>query len=268
MGREEIDRKKITIVDFLYKDMNLINSFYSQMFQGSISSITKTEISATTSVNEGNLNLGVAGGKLSSDQSESQSIASNINPLDSIVLDLIEALNVHTFDGKLAEHNDNSLVSIKGNLIFRDYKIISDILPMITNSNLVPEFSQPVNPNAKSKTEKAFTLGKLMQNIINIIPHGLEFEIVTEDRENIIAIIEEEFLTIKPNDLIRAYGDVIPNQWTIIGIIDRTNKTEIKSKSQFKNGVDEVTKAFYQAMGNNENGFIIRPVVIYRKIKY
>lgn len=266
MGCEEDKSQENTLVDFLYKDMYLINSFYSQMFNGTLNSVVKTELSSDISNDEANLGIGIIGAKLSSSEKVDQTISSKIDPMDAVILKLIEALGINITEESLENVEEGHVVGIKGKLMFRDYKVINDLMPIFSETNIVPQFSQPIDANAKGKNKK-FTIGKLIQKLISILPFGLEFELITQHDEHIISIIKEEYLTIKPNDLIRTYGLTLPGEWTVIGILDSTASLQCNSKSEFKNGVDEITKVYYDTMNEGACNYVIRPITIYRKIQ-
>lgn len=267
MGDEKIGYRQNYVIDFLYKDMSLINSFYSQHFNGTLSSIVKKEMSCDESSQEGNVGLGgIFGGKVSSNESINKAIESNIDPMDVVIIELMNALQVKIFDESLENIDDSGIFGLKGNLMFRNYNVINDLLPIITDSNLVPEFNNPVNPNAKGKDRK-FTMGKMIQKFISVLPFGLEFEILTKNEEHVTAIIKDEYLTIKPSDLIRMYGLTLPGEWTAVGILDKASPVKFNSKSEFKNSIDIVTELYYQSMNEDSSGYILRPIVIYRKVQ-
>lgn len=267
MGDKEIEYEENSIIDFLYKDMILINSFYSQCFNGKLNSIVKKEISADVAANEASFGLtGLMGGKVSSNKTINQSIESSIEPMDTLIIKLIEELNIDVSNDNLENISTGSIVAIKGSLMFRDYNVINELLPLISEMNVIPEFNNPLNPNAKGKSRN-FTFGKLMEKLVSILPFGLEFEVVTGNAEHITAIIKDEYLTIKPNDLIRTYGLTLPSEWTIIGIIDKVPSLNLSSNSQFKAGIDGITQYYYDTMNEGSCGYVLRPIVVYRKIK-
>lgn len=267
MGNEKIEHGQNYVIDFLYKDMSLINSFYSQYFNGVFNSITKKEISSDGTNKEAKAGLsGLFSGKVSSNESINRAIESNINPLDALIIELVGALELNTFEGNLDKIEENGIYKLEGQIMFRDYSIIKDLVPMISQSNLVPEFNQPMNPNSKGK-ERKFTNGMMIQKMLSALPFGLEFEVITEKKEHITAIIKDEFLTIKPSDLIRMYGLTFPNEWTIIGILDRASSIQFESQSQIKSCIDSVTQVCYDLLNEESYGYTIRPIVIYRKIK-
>ncbi|EPY2277911.1 hypothetical protein ACXAT3_002663 [Clostridium sporogenes] len=267
MGNEKIKHEQNYVIDFLYKDMSLINSFYSQYFNGTLSNIVKKEMACDETGQEGSVGLkGLFGGKISSNESINKAIESNINPLDALIIELISVLNLNTFEDNLCEIRESGIYKIEGNIMFRDYSIINDLVPIISETNLVPEFNKPLNPNSKGK-ERRNTIGNMIEKLISVMPFGLEFEVVTKNKEHLTAIIKEEFLTIKSSDLIRMYGLTLPDDWTIIGILDKASSNQLESNSKFKTSIDAVIQVYNELIDESSYGYTIRPIVIYRKVK-
>ena len=262
-GQEEsITGKETTLIEFLYKDSNLINSFYSQIFGGNLNNIIKTELSIDEFSNTGGMNFAtIAKVDNAKKYGTHETISENYDPLDNKVLKLLESFELKP--SKLSEAKTGTIIATKGNLIFRNYDSLNKILPFMGSNDLIPGFNDPINPGTKGK--KALTMGKLITQVFNLMPYGLEFEILTSDNENAICILKDNFLTIDSNDLLRAYGTNIPDEWTIIGIIDTPVKITKKSTNQFKSAIDEATNAF-ASMALDNNSTIIRPIAIYRKL--
>lgn len=263
MGKNERkDRQKITLIDFLYKDTNLINSFYSQIFGGDLTGLTKSEV-ATDEVNsllEGN--VGVIKGNGSAKHSNTRNITQNINPYDSKVIELLEAFNLEKTT--LNSAVSGSIIAIDGKLTYRNFDIISQIIPFISKNNLVPDFDKPLDPNARGKS-KQNTMGSMIQDIMKLLPYGLEFGLDSLSNETATCILKQECLTISPDDLFRSYGNSIPNSWTVIGILDLTEIREITNPTEFKSIID-MSSAAFSAIALTQNTNVIRPIAIYRKL--
>lgn len=264
MGKQEQleNSEEITLIDFLYKDTNLINSFYSQIFGGDLTALTKSEISADENSNDltGSIKL-VKGSKLTK-HSNTENTTKNINPYDSKVVELLHQFNLDILP--LKDAHGGSIIAIKGQLIYRNYDIIDKMLPFISKSKLVPEFDKPIDPNARGKN-KNNTVGKTIQAFIDMIPYGLEFAVETNTNETATCIINKEHLTISPDDLFRAYGNSLPGSWTIIGLLDITENRVDDSNQEFKGFIDIANSAFASTVLEN-NANVIRPIAIYRKL--
>lgn len=148
---------------------------------------------------------------------------------------------------------------------YRNFDIINEILPVIQRNNLVPEFNQKIDPNARGKS-KNITLGSMIKDMLNLIPYGLEFGVSTVDNEDAVCIIQEEFLSLSANDLFRAYGNNIPNTWTIIGILDIATTENSNYADNFRNSLD-ITMNAVSTMLLSDNTKVIRPIAIYRNLR-
>lgn len=261
-NEELATREEIALIDFLYKDMDLINSFYSQIFGGDLSSLSRAEISVDETSNNSECGLPVAKISNSSKMGTSKELVENINPHDYKVIKLLESFNLTAKE--LGDCDAGSIVAVKGTLLFRNYESISSILPFISDFNLVPEFNKPISPNAKGK-ERNLTTGKLVAQVLKMMPYGLEIEVTTQDNEMATCIISDNALTIPSNDLLRTYGTNLPGEWTIIGILDTHANGSKVSKNSFKSSIDAATEAF-AAMALDKSSSIIRPIAIYRHL--
>ncbi|WP_123053104.1 hypothetical protein [Clostridium sp. JN-1] len=265
MGKQEQyeNSEEITLIDFLYKDTNLINSFYSQIFGGDIMTLSKSEICADESSNNIGGSIKIASGSTSSKRSDTQNITKNINPYDYKVLELLQRFNLTIHS--LSDAHEGSIIATKGKLTYRDYNIIDQIFPFIEKNKLVPEFNTPINPNMRGKN-KNNTLGKAIQDIIKMIPYGLEFSVETTTDETATCIINKEYLTISPDDLFRSYGNIIPSIWTIIGILDVTELNTINNMTEEFKGIIDGTNSVFASMVLKNNANVIRPIAIYREL--
>ena len=263
MGNEKKEsEQKDTLIDFLYKDTKLIESFYAQLFGGNLTMVKKAYAEGNESNKMANVGILAAKGELTYKKNDNKEITTNINPHDYKIITLLEELNLNKSIS--LDVPTGTIVAIEGNLIFRNYDTINKLLPFMTNNNLVPEFNNPVYSNSKGKA-KSLTIGKMLTQIFQLLPYSLEFELCTNDNKSAICILKEEALTISPDDILRSYGTNIPSSWTIVGIIDFPPKLKNKSSNNFKDTIDQATNAFSEFIIDT-NAPTIKPIAIYRKI--
>ncbi|SHJ91977.1 DUF6414 family protein [Tepidibacter formicigenes] len=268
MGETERNCQQNTLIDFIYRDNNLIDSFYSQIFSGNLSAITKTETISDEIATGIDGSIKVLKGNVATKENSSQTLTSNIDPHDFKLLNLISELNIEIINDRLMNCPEKKLVAIKGNLIFRDYAMLNKLIPFITESGMIPGFDSPVIPNSRGKNKK-FTIGKLMEKMISFIPNNIEFELITDTDESATIIIKEEFLTLSPNEILISYGKTLPSEWTVVGLLDANCSNTIKSKCEFKNNIDDLSKVYFEMLNEDKtNKFVIRPIAIYRHISY
>lgn len=258
MGQETTEKN--VVIDFLYKDINLINSFYSQLFGGNLTEIQKSELALDQTKGSTNLKIPILNAGISNTHSNNRNITKNINPYDFKIIELLEEFNLK--ETSIDEADKNSIISISGTLTYRNYNILSKVIPLISKMNIIPDFNNPINTNAKGKNKK-FTLGDMMIDFINLLPYGIEFDVQTSLGENATCIINPEQLTISESDLFRSYGSSIPGEWKILGIIDSAESRALNSTNEFKAGIDEAIKAFSETFFSTL-GYVIRPITIYR----
>ena len=267
MGQETTEKN--VVIDFLYKDIDLINSFYSQLFGGNLTKISKTEVAADEVSNEMKASITVLSGKSNSKKSTNRNMQKEFDPLDTKIIDFLESLNLP--ETNLSSSKNNSIVSVKGSTLLRSFEILNKLIPMICEGNLVPEFNVPFNENAKGKNRN-FTNGKFLSKLLDVMPYGLELELKTNNGECASCVLKDKFLTISSTDLLRVYGSNLPGEWTVVGIIDESIKSDqqnnnIVSNNDFKNLIDSANQAITILLGEGTKK-IIRPIVIYREVYY
>lgn len=263
MGKQENKQcEENTLIDFLYKDTDLINSFYSQLFGGNTTLIKKTEEYSNELSGSIEGNGIIIKGDVNGKKSDTKDLATTINPHDYKIIELLQNMNLKkTIPDEIS---NGTIVTIEGSLLFRNYDILSKILPFIGKNNLVKEFNNPINPASKGK-EKNITIGKVLTQFVELMPYGLEFEIFTENNKSFLCIVKEQNLTITPNDILRAYTNYFDGKWTVVGIIDKPMLNRKKSISEMRGLFDQASEVFSQMMSDKLT-YIIRPIVIYRKL--
>lgn len=264
MGNKEKEfKQEDTMIDFLYKDTKLIDSFYSQLFGGNLTLVKKTSTEENESNKVANIGMAIAKGELSHKKNDSKEMTNNINPHDYKIKILLDALNLNK-STLLDPETTGTIVAVEGNLIFRNYDTINKLIPFMAANNLLKNLNISLDPNAKGKN-KSLTIGKMITQIFQLLPYSLEFELCTDNNKNATCILKEDALTISPDDILRSYGANIPSSWIVVGIIDFPIKLKKKSSNDFKKTIDEATDAFSDFIIDRVSP-VIRPIVIYRKL--
>lgn len=261
MGRRNQEEEKV-VVDFLYKDNELVNSFYSQLFLGNTTMVKKNQGRSEKVSGDVKAGIGPINGTTSAEKDTYKDMTETIIPHDYKIIQLLEELDLIPND-KIENLKPGSIVSIRGELTFRDYDCLNKLIPFMAETDFIAELNKTLAPNMKGK--KKITYRSLLTQMLKLIPYGLEFELVTDNEEFATCILNENSLSIKPNDMNRAYGPKIPSIWNVVGIIDYPEKLKKKSKSQIKSSLDEITQAFSTMLLDTAMP-TIKPIVIYRKI--
>lgn len=254
MGNQTEDTKRL--IDFLYKDTELIASLYAQIFAGNINFINKSQ----SELDERNTDLGggiagVASLKAQSKTSNTSILQQSIDPHDYRISQILEELQLDILNN-VSDSRPNQLVIVEGNILIRDLGTIRNLLETKEILDIIP--------GIKQTDKKAFNM---IRGMMKFLPTGIEFEVHTVNHENILGGFKEEFLTTPLNDVLRLYGGSYPNKWHVLGIIDRINTNEyIQSKSDFKQGIDTMSQGIFGVFNGNEDKerYVIKPIAVYR----
>lgn len=255
MGRKE-DYKGI--IDFLYKDFSRIDSFYAQINRGFIQQVVKS--SGLTKSHDARIkgSVIVAEGSIDSSREASHSIEQQIDPHDQRIIELLESLNLKV--NPLSELKDGQLVLIKGQLAIRNYNTISHAIP-----ELFAILQHELNSNKKELRETR----KMVEGLLKLVPVGIEMELTIDSTNSVLGILNENYMSIKPDDLLRLYGNNIPGEWFVIGTIDTTSapKAHLTPKSNdIRQAIDEYAEAIRSLYSSTQNTRIIVPILIFREL--
>ncbi|MCX7903240.1 MAG: hypothetical protein N2486_01905 [Caloramator sp.] len=265
MGEIKQEETKYALVDFLYKDYEIINSLFAQIFKGNLFSIEMAQTTQELINGTGGLKAIFFDGKIESEKKRENKTSRYIDPHDLKIINLFQSLNLHVTDS-LSNCKDNQIILIKGSLTIRDLSIVKKIFPKIETLGLIPEFNQPWT----QKNKKIKTFGDFIEAILELVPSGIELEIITNSNQRALGIIKEEFLTFKSDDLTRIYDNNIPGEWSIIGILNKLVKKDINSNpvTNYRDVVDTLTIACNSLINTDQPEYAITPIVIYRHLHY
>lgn len=266
MGRKTEEKEKFSLMEFLYKDTETLESLYSQVFGGDLESITKTSGLEEAVTMEGDLSIGVAKAIAKSNDKTSEGMDKKIIPKDSKIIELFSELNLKLYDKSLNKLPNGKLVKLEADISFKNLNSLKNILPLMSELNFIPfnEFGLG-EMNEKSK-------GLFIDFISNSLSKGLDFELKTNRFETVACSIKDNYLSKDINEICKNYTSKYLGKWTIIGIFDNirpikyerpsTEMDIIESISDLENTLSDTLYP------KNNNYFIIKPIVIYRVLSY
>lgn len=254
--------EKTTVIDFLYRDFSRIDSLFAQLFQGNLKEIAATSACANKQANviEGSI-PGIVKGGYNGEETITDTISKKIDPHDQKILELLNILNISDKEELISNDNKNGCVMLlKGQFKFRDYKSLKEAMPIV--SEVAPLFG------FFGQNKKEFDkLSKLITGMINIIPLGLELEFTTTQDEILIGNLKNECFAESPNDLLRIYGNNLPGQWQVLGIVDILKSSDSSNKGDSVraslDGFAEMIKGLYTSTNIK---YSIIPIVVFREL--
>ncbi len=263
MGKKTTE-EKLPLMEFLYKDEDLINSLHSQIFGGDLQGISKLASTTEEHSIDGTLSAGFAKSKGVSKDVAIEQLTQNIAPKDAKVIDLFSELNLKDYKKTLNNIQNGKIIKLEGDLSFRNLNTFKTVLPLLNELNVIPSiFSNEDTPEVKSK---------FVDFISKSFPDGVEFELITSLHEKINCSIREEFLANDTNSILKNYTSKYLGKWVVIGIFDNIlPKIDscTSNDNEFIQSIDDVENSIYDIIyPKNSNKFVLRPIIIYRVLSY
>lgn len=265
MGRKA-EEEKLSLMEFLYKDSEILESLYSQVFGGDLESITKTSGSEEATTLDGNFNVGVAKTGANSTDKIIEGIDKKIIPKDSKIIDLFSELNLKTYDKSLNNLPSGKLVKLETSISFKNLNSLKNILPLMSKLGYIP-FEDMGLGEINESSERLF-----LDFISNSLPGGLDFELKTSRFESVTCSIKECYLSKDIDEISKNYTSKYIGKWTVIGIFDNIKPILYKrpdSEQNLLESIEDLENTLSDALYTKDNRyFILKPIVIYRVLSY
>ncbi|GAW91320.1 DUF6414 family protein [Calderihabitans maritimus] len=247
------------LIDFLYRDVSRIDSLFAQVFQGTLREISTTSNLSSITKKQLRADLKILRGERETEKAKSDIVEKHIDPHDHKILDLMEVLNIPLLETPLSETVNGQVILVKGQIAIRNYQTIKAAIPAILDLGMLETAKQSKKELKKEK--------RIIEQMLGLVPMGLEIEIFAQNGETIIGTIKPEYLAEHPDDLLRMYGSHIPGEWYILGIISSTaDQSTRASFSDLRQSIDEFAEAIRSLYAEGSSNYVIAPIFIYREL--
>lgn len=263
MGKKTTE-EKLPLMEFLYRDSELIGSLYSQVFGGDLQAVSQLAGTTEECNVDGGVNIGIANSKLLTKDIINEQIIKNIISKDEKIIELFSELNIKECKKALNNYSNGRILKIDGDVYFRNLDTLKNIFPLLQEIGALPK-------NIFTEEDSEKTREILVDFVSKTLPGGLEFELVTNKFEKLNCFINEKFLINDVNNISKSYTSKYLGKWTVIGIFDniKPNENQCSSKeNSVRRGIDETEEALYSMIYNDETSFVLKPIIIYRILNY
>ena len=265
MGRKKEEQEEYALIEFLYKDMNYIESFYSQVFQGDIKKILKNSSNGQIVASEVKGTVGVIGGTVKSNDENKEGITEEIAPHDSKIMKLFEEVHPR-FCNKTNEAKLNGLNKFHGLIEITDYDITKEQFDYILSTNLIDSFIDLTAIDIpETFTNSNLSIFSLIKTVLQFQPSGCDAILTLSNKEKILIPIEKQYLTMKSEDINRVYGSKMSGEWNVIGILNSARRTS--TDDTLNEALFTMQNAIYEALNTTKPSYVLKPIIIYRKLK-
>lgn len=253
------------LLNFLYSDKDIINSFYAQLFNGLTKHIEQTETSQVDGILEIKGGIKIATGGATGKALHAKADKEIIDPHDVILLDVINELGP-SIKSNITETTIGDIVLVHGNVYVMDKQILLaglDCLISIEDGNLAG------HKDKKSK-KKDRAIYDFLKKIIDAYPGDAKFVMHTKDGDEITGTLKLPFLMESITSACLKFGGNPMQACYVLGIVDGV-PGEAAFQNPFPSGTMdfpaiETMKAFRMTAGRSEHAYAMRPISIFSKI--
>lgn len=270
MGKEKSAKDgfscaKTELIDFLYIDIDRIDSYISQIRQGRIRAVTTSDAVSRVSGGEGAADIKVMKGTVFIGNESNQGQVLQYDLGYRPIIELLSDLNLPV-SSWAAELTSGRLSLLKASVRIRDIATVKSVMPAVIESGVV-ESSVP----SKQRKELRSNL-KMLQMFLTSIPECLGCTVQIKDAV-LDGFLQPEYLTIKQADLSKNFGVALPGAWHVLGIVDDVEKdgvggtidsTNDKSDFSLEPVIDSITGAYKGLYDNHQ--YKITPILIFRQV--
>lgn len=268
-SKKDKEEQEIELVEFLYKDMNYIDSFYSQIFQGNLQKISKNSASKDAVVNQLSGSVGFVSGEVNSNSENTEGIVEEILPHDSKVIKLFDELTINPCN-TTKESKIKGLNRFHGVIEILDNEYTKEQFEILEQTGLLDaalKLNEVVNndKNVATIVNQGLSLSSLVCAMVKMQTNGCDIILTLNNKEQILIPIDRKFLTMRVEDILRVYGNFMPGEWNVVGIYD--NVRIHSSSNTIDSAIKEVQVQMDGAFGLQKPKSVLKPIAIYRKLK-
>lgn len=258
MAQEE--EQAVEFYDFLYRDSNRLTSYYSQIFQGRLTSIEELENNKEASQKTGGLNFKVASGQFQKTNEDQTSSKRVFDPHDMNTTDVLSFLQTSRYiqNDYLAAPN-GAIIVVKGKLFFTDRNMLS----VATQAALL--VSQQETPMQEITQEQILGVQVAQQMINDGFFQPICF-LQTEDGHTVTGTVKENGLEEPVSTYYLKYGGWGLDDVYIIAIKEIPALLNEDNFSKMFQSTQELSENISDFLCG-EDSIKITPLAIFRKIE-
>ena len=258
------DTKNLALIDFLYLDTNKLNSFISQINNGTLQSVSTKSSTMQGSNNSygGNASIPTLAqasiNRAASTTNVDEEIL-NYNPYHSQYVEILNDLLSYIQGFEPSNTYDHTLCFFEGAIQIRSAVITDRIL----RANLTHK--KAINGQWGKEEERNI---KCMLDFNLCIGEDITFNILSDNSLVASGTMDESFLFSPITQIVRGYAGNLPGDWHIVGIFDTWHPQKIDKNAP------PMFEDFTDYLYNINNTYTrvsdckVIPIAIYKPIKF
>lgn len=279
MGQES--QSTDSLFDIFYADRDRLLSYLAQIDpNGTITSIKTTLSDSESKRSNGELDVKLVKGSISSTEKKSDGMEKTFDPAMVLPFTIMDVLQERGFIGKDITHSGlGSLVLFSGSMRIKELSH-SPLMWPIVEKNLPFEAFAP-NLNGLTKAQKSAIMKtslsltevkKMLESFFRGITHPIQVE-VKNTAHKVWGTFNEKSLCASISDFGFKFSSIIPGTWHMLCILDcqpgDVNQEEkdlwAEDSGSLSDGLSNAVSAFKNMFGRPENAYGVTPLIVFRK---
>ncbi|MHC1792105.1 DUF6414 family protein [Solidesulfovibrio sp.] len=255
----------MALLNFLYKDIELANSLYAQMFSGLMQSIERLDKSEDAHSLSGKISCGIANSGADCRTTTGTNITEKTVPHDVIFIDVLKRLEPD-YKTNITESVPGDVLICKGSLYIIDNELIK--LSFETVGLKVIEN----HPTIKANKALGKSITACMKKMIEYPNNDSKYILISESGEHVTGIAKNDFMSDQVVHLMVKFGPFPIESAYLVGIVeDGPAKSASSAANPFPSGNTdqialEVARMFFSASGRSVGSMSVKPLAIFQKI--
>lgn len=256
----EQDELPAELYDFLYRDTGRFTSYYSQFFEGRLTSLEETDTNRETRDRQLGGDLQIVKGTVGKADETASSARRTIDPADLIQSDVLSSLQDGSFirtDILGAPHG--SLIQAKGTIVFAD-KHILEMSSVVFQSLIATERQKPKNKQDRD----ALNSYSMIEGLLHKVPLPSAFVLQTSDCQ-IAGTLKDEGMVEPISSYYFRHGTHGLSDVYVIGIKEIPTESVTLPQTAFLTAAQQTAQALTTFL-IPEDAIRVTPLVFYRKL--
>ncbi|MBC17050.1 MAG: hypothetical protein CL942_08365 [Desulfovibrio sp.] len=268
----------MTLYDFLYIDLDRMQSLYAQMNSGLLHAMEALYGQEEEKSNSGQLGGDPIGNLSHSNRTTvAESKTQHISPHDIILSDVLAGLHEMELikDGS-GDIDVGNFIVLEGKVSFVDYgmgKEFVDLIPTFAGSS-TPDLSHLPKKQRRqalkehNKTNETGSI--LLSAIANMLPWEVQMIVDANNVEG-WAIIDKQKLRDSAATMSLMYGSTLTGKWSMLGIVDQLHQEQPALPNAFltnemASGLSQAASGINELVGCPKSAIGVTPLLLFRKV--
>lgn len=252
----------MALLNFLYKDQELANSLYAQIFNGLMHSVECGQTKADSQTGKGKFTVGVFGGGVDGTSSSGESHIERTNPHDVVFIDVLKRLEPD-YKTDIAAASPGDILFSRGDLYIIDKEMIRMGFEMAGKKAI----------ENLAEARKNHQIGKMLtthvKNIIDYQKDDSNYIILPGGGGQITGVVKNKAMSDSVSSYAMKFGPFPVRPVCVVGIVeDGPAKPADSAVNPFSSGnmnqaALQVARMIFAAAGRQPGAVSVKPLALF-----